>query len=170
MVRLGRREPPPQVHFVTSAQAANAMIAFDRMRERGYQRIAYAGVWARRYMFGAGFHWAQRGFPGEEHLPPFLVSDDTVPQKAFAAWLKKTKPDALLLDDPRIPLMLKKAGYRVPEDIAFASMTAGNLPFEAGIDQNSEEIGRVAVLVIISLMQDSSLGEPPILREILVRG
>jgi hypothetical protein len=45
-----------------------------------------------------------------------------------------------------------------------------DIPVNAGIDQNAEEIGRVSVLVMISLMNDNAQGLPPIRREILIRG
>jgi DNA-binding LacI/PurR family transcriptional regulator len=69
--------------------------------------------------------------------------------------------------------MLQKAGYRVPEDIGLASTTileTGEPLIDAGLDQNSEEIGRVAVLVVLSQISDNARGLPPITRQVFVQG
>jgi hypothetical protein len=66
--------------------------------------------------------------------------------------------------------MLEKAGYRVPEDIGLAATNVRDIPVDAGIDQNPEEIGRVTTLAVISLIHDGDLGKPDFIREILVRG
>lgn len=56
--------------------------------------------------------------------------------------------------------MLGKAGYRVPEDIGSEATNVRDMPVDAGIDQNPEEIGRITPLAVISLIHDSDLGIP----------
>lgn len=172
-VRIGRRTQSPHVHFVTSAQAANTMLAFDKIRERGYKRIGFVGGWDQSRMFGAGFLWSQYEPGLRSRLPLFLFSRETPEpnqQHAFERWLTKAKPDAVLTDSLAVSAMLEKAGYRVPEDIGLAATNVRDIPVEAGIDQNAEEIGRVATLAVLSLIHDNDLGEPELIREILVRG
>jgi LacI family transcriptional regulator len=94
-------------------------------------------------------------------------------QGAVTEWLRKNKPDAIFHDGVAFPRMLRNAGYRVPKDIALASTTvleAGEPGVAAGLDQNSEEIGRVAVLVVLSQINDNARGMPAITRQILVQG
>jgi LacI family transcriptional regulator len=172
-VRCGFREQSPPFHFVTSAQATNTMLAFDKMRERGYTRIGFAGYWDKSRMFGAGFLWSQHDPSLLSRVPPFLFSKETPElnqQRQFEQWLKKAKPDAILTDSLAVPVMLEKAGYRVPEDIGLAATNVRDMPVDAGIDQNPEEIGRVSTLAVISLIHDGDLGQPEFTREILVRG
>lgn len=172
-VRIGCRTQSPNVHFVTTAQAANTMLAFDQMRERGYKRIGFAGSWDKSRMFGAGFLWSQHDPSLRSRVPLFLFSSETPElnqQRRFEQWLKRSKPDAILTDSLAVPPMLEKAGYRVPEDIGLAATNVRDMPVAAGIDQNTEEIGRVATLATISLIHDSELGRPEFIREILVRG
>jgi LacI family transcriptional regulator len=172
-VRCGYREKAPPFHFVTSAQAENTMLAFDKIRERGYKRIGFAGYWDKARMFGAGFLWSQHEPSLRSRVPPFLFSKETPElnqQRQFEQWLKKAKPDAILTDSLAVPTMLEKAGYRVPEDIGLAATNVRDMPVDAGIDQNPEEIGRVTTLAAISLIHDSDLGKPEFIREILVRG
>lgn len=172
-VRCGFREKAPPFHFVTSAQATNTMLAFDKMRERGYKRIGFAGYWDKARMFGAGFLWSQHETSPQLRVPPFIFSNETSEpnqQGQFEQWLKKSKPDAILTDSLAVPGMLGKGGYRVPEDIGLAATNVRDMTVDAGIDQNPREIGRVATLAVISLIHDSDLGIPECIREMLVRG
>lgn len=173
VVRCGFNEKAPPFHFVTSAQAENTMLAFGKICERGYKRIGFAGYWDKARMFGAGFLWSQHEPSLRSRVPPFFFSKETPElsqQHAFEQWLKRAKPDAILTDSLAVPAMLEKAGYRVPEDIGLAGTNVRDMPVDAGIAQNPEEIGRVTTLAVISLIHDNDLGEPGFIREILVRG
>jgi len=173
VVRCGFREQSPPFHYVTSAQATNTMLAFDKARERGYQRIGFAGYWDKARMFGAGFLWSQHEPSLPSRVPPFFFSQETPELKQqgrFEQWLKTAKPDAIITDSLAVPAMLEKAGCRVPEDIGVAATNVRDMPVDAGIDQNPREIGRMTVLALISLIHDNDLGQPESIREILVRG
>lgn len=172
-VRLGFREQAPPFHYVSSAQATNTMLAVDKMRERGYKRIGFAGYWDKARMFGAGYLWSQQEQAQRFRVPPFFFSKDTPElgqQSRFEQWIKTAKPDAVLTDSLAAPTMLEKAGYRIPEDIGVAATNVRDMSVDAGIDQNPGEIGRMTVLALISLIYDSDLGIPEFIRETLVRG
>lgn len=177
VVRFGHSIDLP-VHSVTSDQTANGMMAFNKILERGYRRIAFVGRMHQGRFFGAGFLWVQSRLPQELRLPMFLFPDqydenDAKLQKDVTSWLRKTKPEAIFHDVPAFPRMLRKAGYRVPEDIGLATTTVlepSEPAIDAGLDQNSEEIGRVGVLVVLSQINDNARGLPPISRQILVQG
>lgn len=172
-VRCGFREQSPPFHFVTSAQASNAMLAFDKMRERGYERIGFTGCWDKARMFGGGFLWSQHEPALERRVPPFLFSKEAPEldqQSQFDQWLRTSKPDAILTDSLAVPAMLETAGYRVPQDIGLAATNVRDMPIDVGIDQNPEEIGRITTLSLISLIHDSDAGKPEFIREVLVRG
>lgn len=172
-VCISRRLDPPFAHVVTSAQAANAMLAFDRMRALGYERIAFLGPPARQRMWGAGFALAQAELPPERQIPPFLMSaaDSAETLEALRKWIDEYRPEAILTEERTLPTMLKRLGLRVPEDIALAATSVLDEPgIDAGIYQNSEEIGRVAALTLISLIHEHDCGMPSIHREILIKG
>jgi LacI family transcriptional regulator len=172
-VRCGFREQSPPFHYVTSAQATNTMLAFDKMRERGYKRLGFAGYWDKARMFGAGFLWSQHEPSLRSRVPPFLFSKETPElnqQRQFEQWLDKAKPDAILTDCLAVPAMLETAGYRVPDDIGLAATNVRDMEVDAGIDQNPEEIGRVTTLAVVSLLHDNDFGKPKFAREILVPG
>jgi DNA-binding LacI/PurR family transcriptional regulator len=55
--------------------------------------------------------------------------------------------------------MLRQLKYRIPADIAVAG-TAVDVPVDAGIDQHSEAIGRIAVETLVSQINLNERGEP----------
>ena len=188
-VRFGRSLPSPLVYVVTADQVTNGLIAFDAIHERGYQRIGMVTERRRgreginvprrqcgprdlRWLVEAGFLMAQSELEAKRRLP-ILFMDVPNPrgnQKELEAWLGRHKPDAVMSDHAQLPEMLRKAGYRIPEDIGLAANSVLDGNADAGIDQNPEEIGRVAVLVLNSLLHDNARGEPSIFRQILVEG
>jgi LacI family transcriptional regulator len=174
VLRFGRAMPEPEAHVVTADQVANTILAFEQIRARGYERIGLAGgnLWQRGRLFSAGFLQAQSELPARLRLPPFTVDplhpDASLP--ALARWLKREKPDAILSEHPNMPDLLKKCGLRVPEDIGLATTTVLDGHVDAGIYQNPEEIGRVAVMMLLSMMHDSERGIPAIHHEMLVKG
>jgi DNA-binding LacI/PurR family transcriptional regulator len=172
VVRLSLSTEGVGMPSVASNQAANTMLAFTKIRERGYARIGFVGDKWQPRMFGAGFLWAQAGLPRELQLSPFYLPSGTfsINERALAVWLKKTKPDAILTEVATLPQMLKRVGYRVPEDIGLAALSVLDCPISAGIHQNPEEIGRAGVLALISRINDNDRGIPPVFSQMLITG
>jgi hypothetical protein len=116
---------------------------------------------------------AQECVVEEKSRIPIYKADEANPASALSGigrWIKKHKPDAILTDIQIMVDLVKKCGYRVPEDIGVAAMSILDGGADAGIDQQPEEIGRVGLLVLASLINDNARGVPPIFREILVEG
>jgi len=86
------------------------------------------------------------------------------------SWLKKNRPDAILTDITELRDMLDTLGYRVPQDIGLAAFSVLDGNADAGIDQNSKEIGKAAVQLLISLINHNERGVPEICREVLIEG
>ena len=161
------------------------MIAFDAIQARGYERIGLVtlrnrnnegvgpcNVKYRRYLIEAGFLMAQTEIDAKRRLPVLFldIQNPGQHQADVEAWLKRYKPDAVMTDYSEMGKVLMKAGYRVPEDIALAANSVLDGNADAGIDQIPEEIGRVAVLVLNSLLHDNARGEPAVFRQVLVEG
>lgn len=159
---------------VGSDQAAAGALAFKKMTERGYKRIGLVVYPRSETTFGAGFLWEQAlHIPEPLRVPPFcqsLYENVEEAEALFAKWVKKYKPDAIFTDYVMMADLLKKMGYQLPQDIGLASTSVYDCNITAGIDQNPEEIGRVAVLASISLINDNARGIPPIVRNVLVEG
>jgi len=177
VVRLGSSVKVPHVHIVTSDQFKGAAMAFERAWGRGYRRIGY--VTSHRFdrntggNFRAGYFSAQDAHvPLRRHLAPLALSGDHVSAdvRLIKSWLRTFKPDALVSAQGNLHRLLDKAGVRVPEDLGVAALSLLDGHFEAGVDQNSVEVGRVALAQLASMIQQNERGVPASCRRVLVEG
>lgn len=174
VIRFGLSVKNPTSHIVTSDQMQGISLATKTIFDYGYRRIGFVGEEEfDRHIGGnhvAGFQAAQRMLQMETKLPPLLLASD--PKKARAAlkaWIISQKPDALLTTQNGLPAILHELDIRVPDNLALASSSISDIrDIDAGLDQNSQEIGRVAVETAISLINANDPGRPLIPRRILV--
>ena len=86
------------------------------------------------------------------------------------AWLRRSKPDAIFTDCSNLTRLLANCGYAVPKDIGLAATSVLDGGASSGIDQNSKEIGKAAIQLLISLINHNERGIPDICRELLIEG
>lgn len=176
VVRFGRSLQSPRSHLVTADQVANTMLAFQKMRNRGYRRIGFVtdetDLRLRGQLFEAGYLTAQRLVDETERVPILAINDypERQHRRALLKWLEENKVDAIFTNVSQIPAKLEAMGIKVPQDVAIAGTSILDTNISAGIDQHPKEIGRVAFLMLNSLINDGARGIPPIFRQILVEG
>ena len=168
VIRFGMSVPSPDSHLVTADQLRAVMMAVRKISELGYRRIGLVTPldYDRRLggNFIGGFASAQR-FHDLAALPPLLTEERYYveqPDKGarlLRKWLVRYKPDALLTTVSPLPGMLRSLGYRIPKDVAVAG-TSIDVPVDAGLDQHSEAIGRMAVEMLVSQINLNERGEP----------
>jgi DNA-binding LacI/PurR family transcriptional regulator len=175
VARFGRSLKFPPAHLVTADQLTNTFIAVSKMRERGYRRIGLitfeTDLDPRGPHFTAGFLSARELLHDTDSLPIFRIEEPRtadLPQR-FRAWMEEERPDALLSTVEQ-KILLRDAGYRVPEDIPVAVTSVLDGGADSGMDQHPEEIGRVGFLLLNSLINDGQRGIPKIFRQTLVEG
>jgi LacI family transcriptional regulator len=177
VVRLGISVEHPRAHIVTSDQKNCAAMAFERIWEKGYRRIAY--VTAHGFdrntggNFRAGYLSAQDiHVPLRKHLAPLVLSEEATAGdvRTLRRWLKTTRADAILSPLGKLSNLLSSVGCRVPEDIGVAALSRLDGNFDASVDQNSTEVGRVALATLAGLIQQNERGIPQYCRRVLVEG
>ena len=152
------------------------MLAFEKIRERGYRRIGFVtdetDLKYRGHLFEGGYLTAQRLVEPEERLPVFTLNEYEPEQRntELRQWMETQRVDAIVTNLAMVPEMLESIGIRVPDDVALATTTLLDTTITAGIDQHPEEIGRVGFLTLNSLINDGSRGVPAIFRQNLVEG
>ncbi len=173
-VRFGRSLPDIHTHIVAPDHVFNMMLAFETLNSRGYKRIGcIAGPSNSPHMlFDAGFLLAQQRFAPRKKLPILHLDfpASAANQKKFNAWLAVQNPDAIIAWGPQIPALIKARGLKIPSDLALAGMSIYDGNINTGINQNPEEIGRIGVITLLSLLLENEFGPPEICREILVKG
>jgi LacI family transcriptional regulator len=176
IVKFGRSLHQPKTHLTTADQVLNTVLAFEKMKERGYRRIGFVTtepyMKVHGHLFEAGFLIAQQSVDAKQRLPVLSLVGLNATQAVapLTAWVKKHRPDAICTDVKWILALIGKAGLRVPEDIAVAATTVLDTGIDSGINQHPEEIGRVGMLLLNSIINDGAIGIPTIFRQTMVEG
>lgn len=172
VARFGYSLLEPRFHVVSSDQLANGLLACENIRRLGYARIGLVTGAVSTVRFAAGYLYHQMRRNSIVELQPLQLreADRREDRSALAAWIKKFRPNAIFTDCSHLRDMLKELGFRVPDDIGLATTSILDGNADAGIHQNSEEIGRAAVQLVISLIHNGDFGVPPVCREVLVEG
>lgn len=178
VVRYGRSLQTPNSHLVTADQMLNTMQAFEKIRERGYHRIGfvtihrYPEISMHGHLFKAGFLFSQQAVDEANRLPVLTlpVEEHADTAACLVEWVRQNRPDAIFTDVSWIRDLLDHAGLTVPNDIAVAATTLIDTGVDTGMDQHPEEIGRVGMLLLNSIINDRAIGTPSIFRQILVEG
>jgi LacI family transcriptional regulator len=169
IIRFGMSVRKPDSNLVTADQQRAVLMAFEKIKQYGYQRIGL--VTGRDYdsklggNFIGGLAAAQELFDFRHTLPPLLTDERiylenrTMAKRALERWLKKHRPDAILTTEILVPELIRELGLRIPEDVAVAG-TSIDVPVDAGINQNPEDIGRIAVEMLVALIKMNVCGEP----------
>ncbi len=170
VLRFGMSVQSPDSNLVTADQFRATAMAVTRMCEYGYRHIGLAVDFDLDEHLGGNYHggfvWAQKKHNLFPQVPPFAAGaalHRRAPQeeaKNLRHWLTQYQPDAILTTQPYLPQLLADLGYRIPEDIAVAGTSVCDIPVDAGIDQRSVEIGRIAMQMLIKQINVGERGTP----------
>jgi len=174
-IRTGRLPAEPPLHLVTPDQSSNTMLAFDQILAKGYKRVGFIHYGQcpgdRLWRFESGYMIVQQELPLRERLPIYrLEASDASSREGLRKWMREQRPDAIITLHPHAREVLESLGYRCPDDIGLASVNTLDADVDAGIDQDATEIGRCAVLQLLSMIRDNERGIPRSMREILIKG
>lgn len=163
-VRIGHSVREPSVNVISPDQVGNGMLAFEKMRALGYERIGFV-TWrdirkSSQNWFIGGFYIAQLAQPTTEHVPPLFIDEPAShgDPKALGTWLKQHRPDAILTEHREVLGMLETMGLHVPRDIGFATLNTLDGRADAGIYQNPEFIGKATAEVLMALINRNERG------------
>lgn len=177
VVRFGYSVRQSRVHLVTSEMVANTMLAYRKMQENGYKRIGLVAHDSHdtntRHNVRAGYKAAEDiHSTNKEPIPLLIFKTNDFDQKVslLKQWLDEYQPDAILSCSGEVKDLLEKLKLRVPEDLAVAVTSILDARFDTGIDQQSYEIGRVAVSKLAGLIHENETGLPKTIRRTAIEG
>jgi len=174
-VRFGYCMLNSLLHTVTNAQFNSAFLGMENLVRLGYRRIGYMREFDAHSRTGGhflgGFIAAQEHFAVED-VPVLRVDvKSEIYLSAARSWINQVKPEVILAPSDFIFPYLKRWGFRVPEDIGFASLAVEeNDGFFSGIHQNGRNIGRAAVNLLVSLLERQEKGIPETPTHVLIDG
>jgi DNA-binding LacI/PurR family transcriptional regulator len=156
---------------VSSDQVTDGIVGYNEIRRKGYRRIGLVRAADAQTRFVAGAAFQHRRAEGSDCPELTLYQEDADQDRdRLRQWIKKHKPDAIFTGVSNMRALLEGIGYRVPEGVGLAAFSVLDCDVDAGIDQNSLEVGQAAVQLLISLMHHSQRGIPRTCRELLVEG
>lgn len=154
----------PRLHTVTNHQFHSSMLALEKLREYGYRRIGLAintdqDMRSERSFLG-GYLAGREYLPKREHLLPLLLNDSSqdAVSRELMPWYERNKPDAVITGLSEVTVAFKQNGVRIPEDVSLAMLACGANNKLAGINQNSFQIGRVAVDLLAGMLHRNEKG------------
>jgi LacI family transcriptional regulator len=153
----------PYLHRTAHSHHNGIIIALRRLKQLGYRRVGLANLsdQIERVNHGwlAGYLVYTHGVPRRDQIPPLLQKGWN--EKKFAEWLDRYKPDAVVSNTQDPLHSLKKLGYRVPRDIAYACLDRLKEDDTwAGIDQLPQLVAASAVDLVAAQLQRNEFGLP----------
>ncbi len=179
----------PELHNVTNNQCNIARMAVRRAMEAGYRRIGFVmhRGWDHSvdHMWTAGFLVEQQQIPEEERIPMCIFpaaepvaawfneskGEVAISPDDFATWYRKWQPDVLIGKMSFVAPALEAMGLSIPRDVAFVDVFLEDLSGKvAGVHQNYEEVGALAVEFLAGQISQNKRGIPRIPTTTYVEG
>ncbi|WP_269523104.1 LacI family DNA-binding transcriptional regulator [Coraliomargarita parva] len=153
----------PPMYRVCNHHFTSFTEAFEELRRLGYRRIGIAMHKAQdtrtSHILISSYLGMQHVYQTRSPVAPHVVNKVTT--ENLIDWVEKEKPDAIISSLNTIPEMLQAAGYRLPEDIGFASLNWDpKYPQHSGIDLCYELIGSSAIDMISAQLMRNEYGLP----------
>lgn len=176
-VPVGHMVQNPQLDCVVSDHTQAVLLSGRTLAARGYRRI---GLAIENYQNSITNHGWANGCaalalenPGLANVPCYLPERMT--ETGFLAWTREHRVDCVLtlstFRNTANPMRdwLAGAGLICPRDIGLVSLDITNAATGwAGIDQNSDEIGKAAVDLVMAKLRAGEHGIPKVRRSLLV--
>ena len=164
VVQCGRFDNPHPFHTVRANIFQAIKLVFTELRDRGYKRIGFAVGRHNTPMeddearYGAAVAMETAYLPEESRLPVYRGNIGNA--EAFLEWVASNRPDAVVGFSEGFYWYLTGRGYRIPEELGFATLHLHNLEDRqcSGLIQNTPEIARQSVMLIDQLIRNRERG------------
>ncbi|PTX91556.1 LacI family DNA-binding transcriptional regulator [Opitutus sp. ER46] len=180
----------PGLHNVTNNQCSIIRLALRQVLAAGYKRIGFVmhRGWDHSvdHLWSAGFLCEQANVPVADRIPMLMFpeaepvaawmaesqADVTAPTAAFQRWFRKYEPEVVISKSSFVQPCFAELGLRVPRDLAFVDVfledtARGRI---AGVRQNHEEVGGLAVEILAGQLHHNKFGVPEIPTTTFVAG
>jgi DNA-binding LacI/PurR family transcriptional regulator len=162
-VTLGHTLSAPQLNLVTWNQFKAMSLAFRKLVNLGYKRIALA-VDAESDRC-SGHNWSSSFWSEQQRMRigaclPALIKDN-INFSIFKDWYWCHKPDAVISTSPDMQKWLEKMGVGVPTDTGFLLLSVSeDDALTSGLSEQSAMIGAKAVDLLLEMIHRFEQGVP----------
>lgn len=161
----------PQLPRVTNDQLQVIRLAMQKVLGHGYRRIGMVmdegwDITVDR-LWSAGYLYEQQAAPTEDRIPPYLFPC----AEPLEDWLRRHKPEVVIGQQSVLLPACKNLGWQVPRDIALVDIFLDDFSGKtAGVVQNHNEVGRLAVELLAGQLVQNKYGIPNIPTTTYVQG
>lgn len=173
-VALGMTLWSPSLHRVTENHFDTGWQAMEQCLKRGYRRVGFVFSEANDSP-RVGDRWLgaylrqQLKYPARQRLR--LCPGEPADAAGFAAWFRREKPDALLVNHSApVIAWLRALGRQVPRDVGLVELELHPAQSCAGVLYEPARIGALAVETLVGLLHRNEKGVPVGANEILLKG
>lgn len=173
VVALGYSVTEPLVHRACLHQARTMRGLLRALRGLGYERIGLmmesSADLRTDHNFLGSYLAEAAARPAEQRVAVLLREE--IGLEATREWVKAERPDCVIGCAPAHRELLLAAGVKVPREVGFALVGVSEATREhAGMDERWDELGRMAVGILLSLLKSNDHGIPEHPRFALVEG
>ncbi|HEX2860916.1 MAG TPA: LacI family DNA-binding transcriptional regulator [Lacunisphaera sp.] len=167
--------PAPAINQIMVDPFAVTRLALQQVLAKGYQRIGL--VLPRRHddladrAWSAAFHAELHRWRAREALPVLNLPDfqDACPLdaaegiQAVTRWYHRHRPEVIIGATPESLGVIRSSGLRVPQDVGYVDLAVEDTGYAvAGVRENSEKVGELAVTMLVNQLEQNILGIPDI--------
>ena len=153
----------PRLHLVSNHEYRTMGTLFAELEKRAYQRVGLLNLrdhdrrvdnnWLAAYLV------EQARLQPHHRLPPLVLDEWNT--RTFVSWVERYDPDVIVTRLPEVLRSLRRAGYRVPDDVGVAYHTLDEKSRGlSGMKKNSFQIGVMAVDLLIDMLHRNERGIP----------
>ncbi|MBW8781677.1 MAG: LacI family DNA-binding transcriptional regulator [Verrucomicrobia bacterium] len=149
--------------------------AWAELEARGYRRIGFLNNPGLSIRCDHQYHAANLVkldlLPPERRVAPLILPGEETTADNVRTWLRKERPDAVLLASADYMLRIVREVAAVPEELGVAALELGCAPADmSGIDERMHDIGEAAVDMLIGRLQRNERGPVSAPRTLHVEG
>ncbi|MDP0497775.1 MAG: LacI family DNA-binding transcriptional regulator [Verrucomicrobiota bacterium JB024] len=174
-VLIGYNSVNSQLHQIASDYTYDIEYALDYIRKGGNRRIGLVITEGRsrtsNHAWLSRFLLFQHFTPKADRVTPYIQSGEHFEADKLLAWYAREKPDVVLLSDEHLHQYFREAGLRIPGDVQLVNLVLRDSTSGlAGMNPHTEEVGRVAVDLVSTLLQTNQIGISPYPQAITIKG
>lgn len=179
----------PELHNVTNDQCSVIRLAMQRLIAAGYRRIGFVMHRGWNYsvdhLWSAGFLCEQANLAERHHVPMLMFpdaepieewmneskTDVVVPRDRLREWIERHRPEVIIAKASFVLPRLAELKLKVPRDVAFVDVFLEHFDGKvAGVRQNYETVGALAVEILAGQLHHNKFGVPVIPTTTFVEG
>jgi LacI family transcriptional regulator len=187
-VKIGCHPHGPALHRVVDDHGGMIQLAMRSIRESGFGRIGLVTTqgwddssgraWSGAFMIERANQPASQRIPifkfarGEHDWPGGQAARQAQGElAAMAKWLRDYRPEVVVGYSQAVLGKLGQLGMSVPKDVAFVDLCLDQVDYQvAGVRQNGEISGEVAVTTLVGQLQRNLCGLPGVCTTTMVAG